>query len=365
MFKDSDLKILKNLKKDKNIIISRPDKGRGVIIMNKHDYVSKMGNILNDHRTFMKIPNLDPYKNNILLEDKLNRFLKKMHDNNHINETEYKRLYSTGSNPGIMYGLPKVHKNNIPLRPVLSSFKTHNYKTSQFIIPGISKYASNEYTLANSYEFFNDLKTLNLNNQNYIVSFDITSLYTNVPVKETVNIITNLIYNNNEDFKGMTKNDFRKLLELTTGDTYFIFNDIYCKQIDGLAMGSPLLATLANIFLCYHEVKWLEECPINFKPLYYKRYVDDTFVIFRTRQEAEQFLTYLNSRHDKISFTMETEENNQIPFLDVLIKKNNNEFDISIYIKPTYTGLGVNFIRSVIKTSNLILSIQCFIELLI
>ena len=76
--------------------------------MNKHDYVCKMGNILNDHRTFMKIPNLDPYKNNILLEDKLNRFLKKMHDNNHINETEYKRLYSTGSNPGIMYGLPKV-----------------------------------------------------------------------------------------------------------------------------------------------------------------------------------------------------------------------------------------------------------------
>ena len=126
-----------------------------------------------------------------------------------------------------MYGLPKVHKNNIPLRPVRSSFKTHNYETSKFIIPGISKYASNAHTLANSYECFNDLKALNLNNQNYIVSFDTTSLYTNVPIIETVNIITNLIYNNNEDFKRMTKNDFRKLLELTTGDTYFIFNDIY------------------------------------------------------------------------------------------------------------------------------------------
>ena len=54
----------------------------------------------------------------------------------------------------------------------------------------------------------------------------------------------------------------------------------------------------------------------------------------------------MNSRHEKISFTMETEENCQIPFLDLLIKKSNNEIDTSIYRKPTYTGLGINFISS-------------------
>ena len=199
--------------------------------------------------------------------------------------------------------------------------------------------------MANSYQFFEDLQGFNLNAENYIVSFDITSLYTNVPIRETIDILTNLIYDDdNGSFRGMTRNIFRKLLELVTKDTYFIFNDMYYKQIDGLAMGSPLSATLANIFLCFHEVKWLEECPVEYKPLYYKIYVDDTFVIFRTREEAQQFLDYLNSRHDKISFTMETEQNNQIPFLDVLIKKPNNKFDISIYRKPTYTGLGVNFI---------------------
>ena len=213
-----------------------------------------------------------------------------MLNQSYINEDEYKKLYASGSNPGIMYGLPKIHKANIPLRPVLSSFKTHNYNLAKFLIPYIDKYAKNEFTLVNSYEFFNDVKGLNIDEESFIVSLDIASLYTNVPINETKDILTTLIYENeNESFRGMPKKDFRKFLELAMEDTYFIFNGSYYKQIDGLAMGSPLSGTLANIFLCHQERKWLNECPMDFKPTYYKRYVDDTFVIFKNEDQARKF----------------------------------------------------------------------------
>ena len=111
---ESDLNILKNLKRDNSIIICKPDKGRGIVIIDKDDYITKMDAILTDPQTFSLETQLDPFKNGLLLEDKLNRFLKKMLNQNNINEEEYKMLYSTGSNPGIMYGLPKLYTNNPP-----------------------------------------------------------------------------------------------------------------------------------------------------------------------------------------------------------------------------------------------------------
>ena len=62
-----------------------------------------------------------------------------------------------------------------------------------------------------------------------------------------------------------------------------MFNGVYYSQIDGVAMGSPLGPTLANLFLAYHEENWLNDCPIQFKPTYYRRYVDDIFLMFPER----------------------------------------------------------------------------------
>ena len=65
----------------------------------------------------------------------------------------------------------------------------------------------------------------------------------------------------------------------------FFFNSKLYQQIDGVAMGSPLGPTLANIFLCHWEKIWLEDCPIDIKPHYYKRYVDDTFMLFEKENQ--------------------------------------------------------------------------------
>ena len=122
-----------------------------------------------------------------------------------------------------------------------------------------------------------------------------------------------------------------------------LFVGEYYKQIDGVAMGSSLGLTFANIFLSYHEQIWLKNCPCEFKPVIYKRYVDDTFLLFRSKDHIEEFRCYLNCQHPNIKFTSEIEENNSILFLDIKIKKVNNSFSTSIYRKVTFSGVFTNF----------------------
>ena len=109
-------------------------------------------------------------------------------------------------------------------------------------------------------------------------------------------------------------------------------------------MGSCLGPSYANAFLCYHEKRWLDDCPVEFKPLYYRRYIDDTFLIFRHREDVLRFLEYLNGKHQNIHFTFETEENGQLSFLDTLIFNVNGKLSTTVYRKPTYTGLGLNYL---------------------
>ena len=97
-------------------------------------------------------------------------------------------------------------------------------------------------------------------------------------------------------------------------------------NIDGVAMGSPLGPTLANIFLCFHEQIWLDNCPVEFKPVIYRRFVDDTFLLFRSKEHIEKFRLYLNCQHPNIKFTSEIEENNSISFLDIKINRTITNF---------------------------------------
>ena len=130
----------------------------------------------------------------------------------------------------------------------------------------------------------------NYNNSNYIMaSFDIVSLYTNIPIHETIDLILDLAFCNREMFSGFNKVQFKKLLEISLLDTYFIFNKKLYKQCDGLAMSQPVAPTLANIFLCIHEKKWLDECTLNFKPTLYRGYLDNTFLLFQEHRQIDVF----------------------------------------------------------------------------
>ena len=93
---------------------------------------------------------------------------------------------------------------------------------------------------------------------------------------------------------------------MATAQTHFLFNGSFYDQIDGVAMGSPLAPVLANLFMGHHEKSWLENFDAS-EILFYRRYVDDTFCLFHSENDALLFFHYINSRHPNIRFTMEKE----------------------------------------------------------
>ena len=112
-------------------------------------------------------------------------------------------------------------------------------------------------------------------------------------------------------------------------------------------MGSPLGPTLANIFLCHHEQIWLNNCPNEYKPSIYRRYIDDTFLSFDNSQQSISFLNYLNGMHANIEFTVELPVNDSLPFLDLNIHINDHSLDTSVFRKATFSGLGTSYFSNV------------------
>ena len=149
----------------------------------------------------------------------------------------------------------------------------------------------------------------------FMVSFDVESLFTNIPLEECIGLAVNYISNGNPDLK-LTESELRSLFTVATAQTRFFFNGSFYDQIDGVAMGSPPAPVLANLFMGHHEKLWLG----NFQGseiLFYRRYVDDTFGLFHSERDAIIFFEYINSRQPHIRFTMEKEVHHKLPFFNM------------------------------------------------
>ena len=340
--KPTHYKALKDLKADETITVTRPDKGKGTVILDKMEYIEKVNAILNDPSKFQMLTE-DPFTVITKAEDKLQRFLRLLLIEKVITKENYKLLFPSGSSPGILYGLPKVHKTGCPIRPILSAISTFNYNLAKFLVPFLEPVTHNEFTITNTYEFVSDLSNIDFK-QFTMASFDVESLFTNIPLDETIEIIIDNLFKDVQKVGKFNKDQFRKMLNFAVKDSPFIFNNNLYKQQDGVAMGSPLSPTFANAFLCHHEKIWLDECPLSFKPLLYKRFVDDTFLLFENEDQIPKFLSYLNSRHKNIKFTVEHEKDNSLPFLDTLVVRDGNHISTSVFRKATFTGLGTNFL---------------------
>ena len=178
-----------------------------------------------------------------------------------ISDILYNELFVSGSLPGVLYGLPKIHKINIPLRPIFAACSTPAYKLAKFLVPILSPLTTNDYTITNSYEFVEILKGFNNCDELYMVSYDVEILFTNIPLHETIDICLNSLFASCTHVIGITKKLFKTLLELSVLNSYFIFNDKFYVQCEGVGMGLPLGPTFANAFMCYSEKNWLADCP--------------------------------------------------------------------------------------------------------
>ena len=131
------------------------------------------------------------------------------------------------------------------------------------------------------------------------------------------------------------KPQLKRLFVFATSQTHFPFNYEVYDQTDGVAMGSFLGPSLANLFMGYHKNKWLNSEESS-TVLFYKRYVDEIFCLFKCETDSEHFLNFLNRQHPNIKFTIEKEKNNQLPFLDILNDSSSNKLLTTVYRKPTY-----------------------------
>ena len=172
IFSDDEFKIIEGLRKDNNIYLIKPDKGNGVVIINRTDYNSRMLNILDDNTKFERI-NLKKsniYKETTRREDAVRTPINELKSNDIISEHLSKELNHIGSRPGIMYGLPKVHKPNFPLRPIISAIGTHSYKLAKFLVPLLRPFSTNTFTINDTFSFVKELRELKINTNDVIMA---------------------------------------------------------------------------------------------------------------------------------------------------------------------------------------------------
>ena len=338
---------LKSLSKNKNLIIQKSDKGSSIAIIGKSDYFEKMRNILFDSSKFTQVSVAEDKQLNFIVnvEKHITDLLKDLKNSEVTFETVYKSLKPRGSRFGILYGLCKVHKQLVdncpPFRPTMSAIKTPTYKLAKFLFPVLEPITTNVYAIRNNFEFSKEIADQDPGL--FMASLDVGSLFTNISLEETISVCCDALFSNNAKVNNINRIDFEKPLRAAVQNNFFDFEGKIDKQIDGVAMGYPLGPTLANAFLCFHGQIWLNGCPDEFKPAYYRRYVDDIFVLFRSPDHLEKFKYYLNSKHRNIRFTCEKEHNNSMPFLDVLITRTSDGFKTSVYHKPAFSGVYSNF----------------------
>ena len=199
----------------------------------------------------------------------------------------------------------ELQNDNHPQVVIVDYTNNPTYKLAKFlsrIIKPLQKdLVSN---VIDSFHFTDFIKTVKLNDDETFLSFDVTSLYTSVPISESVNIIEKLLDNDTtlESRTPLSPSDITQGIELCLRSTYFTFKRILYKQTDGVAMGSPIAPIVANIFMGHLETQALN----NFMnpPRIFIRYVDDTFVIMK-RAFYTEFLSFLNCLCNSIKFTME------------------------------------------------------------
>ena len=198
--------------------------------------------------------------------------------------------------------------------------------------------------ITNSSQFAQLIAGTSVGESDKMVSFDVKSLFTKVPVKEAVSRISSLLDRDTTlgERTNLPPRVIIEMIEKVLSTNYFQLGTDFYEQTEGAAMGSPLSPVLANLYMDFFEEMAIDTA--THKPTLWIRYVDDTFVIWtHGDSELQAFLGHLNSLRESIQFTMEEEEQGQLPFLDVLVKRKGSNLTTSVYRKPTSTDCYLNY----------------------
>ena len=259
------LKALKGLKLDNNRLILTVDKEVALVVIDKDEYIKKAEDLLKES-SYKKIAE-DPIARQ---KNKLIGILRNIKADGGLKDEVYRRLYPTGAGSPKFYGLPKIHKSGIQLRPIISSIGTVTYNTAKELARILKPLVGlSNHHIHNTMDFVEQIKEVKVKKEESMVSYDVTALFISVPIPPVLKIIEDKL-ENDKDLPLRTSMNTRhiiRLLEFCLRSTYFVFQGQHFEQVEGAAMGSPFSPIVANIYLEHFEAKALETAPHTPKPL--------------------------------------------------------------------------------------------------
>ena len=251
----------------------------------------------------------------------------------------YSRLRSSAGRTPCLYGLPKVHKPGVPLRPIVSFVSSPTYHLSKFLAgllqPVVGRTSSH---VKNSREFVDFIKSQILTSDETMMSFDVVSLFTCVPTDLAVRVARRRLENDASlpERTSLSVDDIVDLLTLCLDATFLSFRGKVYRQVHGTTRGSPVSVVVANLVMEDVEERALES--FHSPPRFWKRYVDDTITAL-PRNLIAPFLDHLNDIESSIRLTKEEESDGQLAFLDVLLRREDDgTISTSVYRKATHTN---------------------------
>ena len=222
---------------------------------------------------------------------------------------KYEEMRPAPHEPGRLYATAKTHKfnsldnitvDNLNFRSIISQIGTYTYNASSVMSQYLKPLCENEYKINDTQTFASMIKNqAPLSSDKEYVSYDVDSLFTNIPVEETIEYIIHQIYNEKKVPQICSKTIFRRLMYKLTTECAFQFNQNLFKQTEGCSMGGPLSVTLADI----HMIRTEKDIVTPLKPIFYKRFVDDIYNR-RKKDILDNFYEGLNY-HPNIKLTIE------------------------------------------------------------
>ena len=334
-----ELTALKTLKNNADIIIKKCDKGGGIAIMNKRDYENKITQMVTDTNTYTKT-NID---DTVDTKTQADSIIQKLQEDGYINGKQTNYLTNFEPKCPVFYGIPKIHKPNWPLRPIVSQINGPSCRLNELI----DKYLyvaekSIPNLLQDTTAYLQTIKrNRNCTADTFLVTMDIVSLYTNIPHEEGADWVSEYYETtlpNWDDYaytiKPIDRNTLKTLLLFILQHTTFEFNNTYYKQNYGTTMGAIFSVKFANIYMHMFFEKKLKNYA-GTKPNFIARLVDDCFFTwYHTENELKQLLAYLNSCHTSIKFEYQY-SHEKVSFLDTITYIENNTIKTTLYTKPT------------------------------
>jgi hypothetical protein len=255
-----------------------------------------------------------------------------------------------------MYILIKVHKEGHPGRPVVSQIDDPSYKLCRELTRILSPMSLESLSyIKNAFDLKKELAKIQVKDSYRMASFDVVNLYPSIPLKKAFEIIEDRLHRD-ESLAGRTEwkvNEIMKLLGICMETHFKTLDGNIWTQIDGCPIGKSISGEIAEIFMNWFEEQYIFSKNKVFKPILWKRMRDDVFVIWDTNSginmqdnemtNIEQFLPVLNSFEEKIQFTLEMEKDKCLPFLDMVLIREEERILTKVYRKPTHTQRYINW----------------------